>query len=135
MAARTEFAKAVKRAALDRSRYVCEAVNDAGIRCTVEIGRGKPVEFDHVLPDWMGGEATIKNCAALCKVCHKIKTALDAADRSQAKRRSDRHNGITGPHRRLVSRGFSPPVEKPSPCSTPSKLAGLPRNTFTERSR
>ena len=134
-ASRMEFAKAVKRAALARSSFVCEAINEAGVRCPVEIGRGKPVEFDHVLSDWMGGEPTLENCAALCRVCHKIKTALDAADRAQAKRRSDRHNGIVGPHRRLVSRGFGPPPDKPSPCRTPSKLASLPRNTFTDRTR
>lgn len=125
--ARQEFKAAVRRQAIQRSGYVCEGVNEAGVRCATPVGRGNPVEYDHVIPDWMGGEPTLANCSALCKLCHKIKTALDAAARAQVKRRADRHDGIAAPRQRLVSRGFPPPAPKPSTCRTPDKLAGLPR--------
>lgn len=123
---RREFAAEVKRQAIKRAGFVCEGVNEAGIRCRIEIGRGQPVEYDHVITDWMGGEPTLENCQALCRVCHKIKTALDAAERAQARRREDRHNGIR-PRARLVSRGLPGKADKPSTCRTPDKLAGLPR--------
>ena len=116
--ARREFPAAVKREAIKRSGFICEGVTDDGVRCSIPVGQGKPVEYDHVLPDWMGGEPTLENCAALCKLCHKIKTALDAADRGQARRRSDRHNGISAPRQRLVSRGF--------PRAAPQKAASRP---------
>lgn len=120
--ARREFTKEVRRLALTRAAYVCEGVNEEGVRCTIAVGRGSPVEFDHVLSDWMGGEPTLENCAALCRTCHKIKTALDAAARAQAVRRRDRHDGITAPGRRLVSRGFPKPPKKHPATARVEKL-------------
>lgn len=124
---RREFTAEVKRQAIKRSGFVCEGINDAGIRCQIEIGRGKPVEYDHIITDWMGGEPTLENCQALCKLCHKIKTALDAAERAQARHRFDRHNGIREKSRWPLSRGLPGKADKPSTCRTPDKLTGLPR--------
>jgi hypothetical protein len=40
------------------------------------------------------------------------------------------------PQKQIKGRGFAGrPADKPSTCRVPDKLAGLPRNTFTERSR
>ncbi|MFB0491994.1 5-methylcytosine-specific restriction protein A [Methylobacterium sp. OAE515] len=134
--ARREFSKATQREALNRSGYRCEAVTPAGVRCPAKVGRGAPVEYHHIVADTMGGEPTLENCAALCPRCHKIETALLASIRGKAQRRADAYDGVRDPHRRpLVSRGFTPPPPKPSPSRVPDKLAGLPRNTFTERSR
>ncbi|MGE8129051.1 HNH endonuclease [Methylobacterium sp. NPDC080182] len=126
--ARREFKPAVKREAIKRANFVCEGILPNGLRCTVEVGQGKPVEYDHVIPDWMGGDPTLENCAALCKLCHKFKTALDAADRSEARGRFDSHNNIHAPRRRMVGRGL-PKGQPRKPATTPlNKTCNPPFN-------
>ncbi|GLS45099.1 HNH endonuclease [Methylobacterium brachythecii] len=121
---RTNFSKATKRAALARSGGCCEGNLETGMRCDAPIGSGRPVEFDHVLQDWMGGDATLGNCEALCPPCHKAKTAADAARRAKAKRQFDHHNGIKDPHRRkLQGRGFDK-APKQHPTRAPAKWFG-----------
>lgn len=31
-------------------------------------------EYDHIVPDGLGGEPTLENCSVLCGKCHRIKT-------------------------------------------------------------
>lgn len=66
---RREFPAKVKLAAYDRCRINgkphCE-------RCGKRI-LGLP-EYDHDLPDGLGGEPTLENCKVLCGTCHRKKT-------------------------------------------------------------
>ena len=71
---RREFPAKVRRLAAKRSGGRCE-------RYLWRADRGlcirPPVHFDHIMPDGLGGEATIENCAHLCKQCHADKTLTE----------------------------------------------------------
>ncbi|MHC2016361.1 HNH endonuclease signature motif containing protein [Methylobacterium sp. CM6247] len=101
---RTEFSKAVRRAAWARAGGECERILEGGIRCGCPLTPGKHA-YDHVIPDQMGGEPTLENCQCLCSPCHTEKTRQDVADIAKAKRRQDNHLGIRPPTR-LQGRGF-----------------------------
>lgn len=64
---RREFSKRVKLEAFERCKGLCE-------NCTVKLGPLTGVEYDHRIPDALGGEPTLENCVVLCKTCHKLKT-------------------------------------------------------------
>lgn len=66
MTSRNEFSAKVKAAAFLRSDGKCEC-------CTARLYTGK-FAFDHVIPDAMGGQPTLENCAVLCTACHGEKT-------------------------------------------------------------
>ena len=94
---RQEFPKSVKREALKRSDFLCEARGELyglaeGIRCGAPLTNG--VHFDHVNPDANGGQPTLENCAAICPLCHKFKTKNDVARIAKMKRQRDRNQGI-----------------------------------------
>ncbi|MCX4196700.1 HNH endonuclease [Methylobacterium organophilum] len=132
--ARTEFDKKVRRDAFVRAGGFCEGLVE-GQPCGCRLTVGK-FAYDHRIPDWMGGEATLENCQVLCTPCHTVKTRQDAADRAKAKRREDAHRGIAdAPRQKIRSAGFRK-APKRHPATAPvDKLAGLPRNTFTEPRR
>jgi 5-methylcytosine-specific restriction endonuclease McrA len=89
---RTEFSKQVKRDAFLRADGKCEG-SDCGARLTL----GK-YHYDHVIPDGLGGEPTLDNCAVLCLPCHKIKTTTkDVPAIAKTKRIQDRQKGIKKP--------------------------------------
>lgn len=50
--------------------------------------------YDHVLPDALGGEPTLENCAVLCRACHDEKTHKSDVPRiSKMKRQRVRNLG------------------------------------------
>jgi 5-methylcytosine-specific restriction protein A len=107
---RREFTKSVKRLALTRSGGLCEA---KGIlyglpqdqRCNSNLGYG--VEFDHRIPDSIGGNNDLENCECLCKTCHAFKTfKTDIPRAAKTKRMSDKFKGITKTKRKWPSRKF-----------------------------
>ena len=63
---RREFPRSVKRDAAARCGGKCEA-------CGKRLRFGE-YNYDHDLPDFLGGEPTLENCKVLCMVCHKAKT-------------------------------------------------------------
>lgn len=65
---RTEFPQKVRAQAALRSNGHCE-----NPRCGVRLPDGG-YHYDHVIPDALGGEATLENCEVLCLPCHKAKT-------------------------------------------------------------
>lgn len=65
--ARKEFSKKTKLAAFQRANGHCE-------KCTARLISGG-VEYDHDLPDALGGEPTLENCVVLCTKCHREKTS------------------------------------------------------------
>lgn len=106
--ARREFTKATKRTALHRSGMCCEAVGEwyglcPGQRCGVSLANG--VQFDHIDLDANSKDNSLKNCAAVCVRCHKIKTNNhDIPVAAKTLRQQDKNLGI-----KRKSRGFQKP--------------------------
>ena len=93
---RREFSKQVKRDAFMRANGRCEG-NPYGDRCPVKLTIGK-YHYDNVIPDGLGGEPTLDNCAVLCVACHKDKTtSKDVPAIAKTKRIQDRERGIKKP--------------------------------------
>jgi 5-methylcytosine-specific restriction endonuclease McrA len=93
---RREFNKQVKRFAFTRANGQCEGM-PYGERCPVKLTLGK-FHYDHVIPDGLGGEPVIENCAVLCVACHKDKTTTkDVPAIAKTKRIQDRQKGIKKP--------------------------------------
>ena len=89
---RREFPVEVMRQAWARCKGFCEG-------CTAPLSAGK-IDYDHVVPNALGGEPTLGNCAVLCRTCHKLKTASqDVPNISQAKSRNEKHFGMRNPKR------------------------------------
>lgn len=89
---RREFSKQVKRDAFMRASGQCEG-KDCGARLTL----GK-YHYDHIIPDGLGGEPILSNCAVLCMACHGDKTRkIDVPRIAKAKRIQDWQNGIKKP--------------------------------------
>ena len=90
----------------------------AGGRCEKCGGVYTKPEFDHILPDALGGEPTLVNCMVLCRQCHKEKTADDVKRIRKADRERRKHLGATAPPAKpLQSKGFikrdkQPRIEK-----------------------
>lgn len=77
-----------RRAAIARGNNAAQrlrrAVNKAGgAVCATHLGwvRSSLVDIDHVQPLALGGEDVDGNVQALCKRCHKTKTAMDFGKR------------------------------------------------------
>lgn len=84
---RNEFSSKIKAAAALRAKGHCEG-------CTRKLLTGD-YHYDHVIPDAMGGNATLDNCAVLCKSCHSTKTTRsDVPAIAKAKRRERNRFGI-----------------------------------------
>lgn len=63
---RNEFSSKIRQSAWHRCDGKCD-------ECGNIITRG--VQYDHIVPAWLGGAATLENCACLCTPCHSLKTA------------------------------------------------------------
>lgn len=84
---RRDFPKRVKLAAWERCAGHCE-------ECAAKIIGGRP-EYDHDIPDAIGGEPTLENCIVRCRTCHARKTAeLDAPRIAKVRRQREKHLGI-----------------------------------------
>lgn len=113
--ARTEFARKTKQKALERSGYKCEASGpdfgfEPGQRCNCSLSLG--VQFDHILPDQLGGDTSLENCMALCVQCHKFKTRSDIQRIRKSDRQRDRHTGVIRPAGKIQSAGFPATVKQ-----------------------
>lgn len=92
---RAEFSREVRRQALKRSGGFCEASGPAygfarGTRCRAPLFYG--VEFDHYpIRAADGGDGSIDNCMAVCRKCHRWKTAkVDIPALAKGRRIRDR---------------------------------------------
>ena len=86
---RLEFSSATKRAAYDRASGRCEL-------CGMPF-KGRP-EYDHRIPDALGGTNDLANCMVICRPCHAEKTAKEDVPRI---RKADRQkNAERGAKRR-----------------------------------
>jgi 5-methylcytosine-specific restriction endonuclease McrA len=94
---REEFSSKTKDQAAQRANGFCE-------KCRAPMA-GRRFEFDHVLPDALGGKATLANCQAICQKCHKEKTASDV----RGIRKADRQRRASVGARREKAAIASPP--------------------------
>lgn len=104
---RTEFTKQTMREALKRATEQCEGLLASGERCNANL-KHKPYHFDHVIPDAIGGDNSLQNCAVLCVPCHLDKTAKrDIPIIAKAKRIADKHAGLKKPRTIRAWRKFN----------------------------
>ena len=85
--ARIEFSRKVRNEVFARANGCCE-----NKRCGAALKPGEG-EYDHILPDALGGEPTVANCMLICRACHKAKTAQDVKRIRKADRQRDKHRG------------------------------------------
>ncbi len=91
---RTEFSKKTLREAYQRAGFLCEGIKPDGTRCNFNLLH-RTKHFDHIIPDALGGDNSLTNCAVLCVPCHKAKTQkIDVPMIAKAKRNYDKHRGI-----------------------------------------
>lgn len=84
---RSEFSQKVKAQAFLRAQNKCEG-------CGGNI-KHKTVNYDHDLPDDLGGDPTLENCKVLCVACHKEKTrTVDMPRIAKGRRIRKREMGI-----------------------------------------
>src|SRR5258708_7104111 len=82
---RQEFSRKIKADAFLRAEGRCEV-------CHVKIV--SRAEYDHVVPDQLGGKAVLTNCQVCCKKCHRLKTSTHDIPRiAKAKRTEAKHIG------------------------------------------
>lgn len=87
---RREFTAKVMVAAFERCKGRCES-------CGVRLSAGR-INYDHVIPDAMGGQPLLENCAVLCAACHGVKTrTLDVPAIAKVKRIRAKHIGAKKP--------------------------------------
>lgn len=86
MRQRREFPPKVMVDAFERAKGRCE-------KCSARLVPGK-FQYDHRIPDAMGGEPTLENCVVLCSACHSIKTTTkDIPAIAKVKRIRRKHIG------------------------------------------
>lgn len=118
---RSEFSATVKAAAYKRANGLCG-------ECQQPLQPGK-IEYDHILPDALGGKPELANCRPLCTGCHKIKTATQDVPRiRKADRQGRAHiNAKTAPTKKIESAPFVPAPKQAKATKPIDKLAALPR--------
>lgn len=96
---RREFSNYVKAQAALRANGRCE-------KCTARLTG--VYHYDHIIPDAMGGEPSLENCALLCKACHDDKThKADVPRIAKTKRQGRKHAGIKKPRSMTRWRKFN----------------------------
>ncbi|MBS0257214.1 MAG: HNH endonuclease [Proteobacteria bacterium] len=113
--ARTEFSRKTKQEALQRSGLRCEAAGtrygfEEAQRCNCSLSLG--VQYDHAVPDALGGDNSLDNCLAICVQCHRFKTRNDVKQIAKSNRQRDKASGVIRPAGKIKSPGF-PKAEKP----------------------
>jgi 5-methylcytosine-specific restriction endonuclease McrA len=106
---RTEFTRKTKQAALLRSGLRCEASGpryglDEGQRCNCSLTLG--VQYDHDVPDQLGGDNSLENCRSICVQCHRIKTRGDIKQIRKSDRQRDKASGVVRSKQSISSPGF-----------------------------
>ncbi len=125
---RHEFSRSTRQAALARAGTRCEASGaryglEEGQRCNCSLSLG--VQFDHDVPDQLGGDNSLENCRAVCVQCHKIKTRGDIQQIRKSDRQRDKASGVIRADGKIKSQGFAkaPKPDRPSkPALPPAQL-------------
>lgn len=117
---RTDFARSVIKAAYERAGKRCEGIiPDTGERCNAPLAKGR-WRCDHIIPDFIGGPATLENAQCLCLICDGVKTPRDQKMIAKVKRLEDREIGALNrrkssfPKRPKPERTMTkPPLKRP----------------------
>ena len=92
----------------------------------VDLVPGVKVQYDHIIPLWLGGSNRETNLQAITADSHKEKTKAEASVRGKCNRVRKKHTGITVPKQKIASRGFAR-TDKPE---REEKLKLPPRRMF-----
>lgn len=84
MSSRAEFSRKTKNEALERAGHKCG-------NCRIDLSPKTGIEYDHRIPDAVGGANSVANCVPLCKNCHGSKTKVDVSEIAHTKRAHDKH--------------------------------------------
>ncbi len=116
---RRDFSRKVKLAAFARAAGRCEM-------CSGPLSVGH-FDYDHRVPDALGGDPTLDNCVVACSACHDGKTAkVDLPTIARAKRREASHLGArAAPKRPIRSAGFPASAKRAA-----NPMPGLPRRAL-----
>ena len=102
---RSEFPVSVRKQAKERAGDNCED-------CGSVFSASNPVNYDHDLPDNLGGGNSLENCVVLCLACHKLKTKTEDRPRiDKANRLRNKALGLTEAKPKWPSRTFSGEVK------------------------
>ena len=75
--------------------------------CGVKLGPFNPWDLDHIIALINGGENIEANLQALCKGCHRGKTAKDVATKSKDRRIRAKHISAAPKKRKMPYRKFN----------------------------
>jgi 5-methylcytosine-specific restriction endonuclease McrA len=125
---RHEFSRSTRQAALARAGTRCEASGpryglEEGQRCNCSLSLG--VQFDHDVPDQLGGDNSLENCRAVCIQCHKIKTRGDVRQIRKSDRQRDKASGVIRAAGKIKSQGFAKRSKPGRPSRQPLPRAQL----------
>jgi 5-methylcytosine-specific restriction endonuclease McrA len=113
---RREFPQSVRKAAFARSCKQCPVEGVANIpgvpqceSCGIELRSGN-IEYEHIVPDGLGGEPTLENCGVWCRSsCSKSKTHTEDNPRMRKADSVIRKSfGLTPRKQKINSPGFQP---------------------------
>lgn len=94
--ARREFKVSVRNA---RRIHCTDAEGNIHCEGCGKVVRDGEYDFDHHMPDGLGGPPTFENCRVLCKIgkgsCHKIKTEADKKLMQKADNVKNRYRGTS----------------------------------------
>ncbi|MCJ2104727.1 HNH endonuclease [Methylobacterium sp. E-041] len=108
---RTNFSSPIRKAALTRADRRCEADFPWGERCPCILRPGY-YRFDHIIPDAIGGSATLENCQVICVDCDAAKYPSDRVVIDRTRRVQDRHEGTRTVPRRPMAGGRRSDVKR-----------------------
>jgi 5-methylcytosine-specific restriction endonuclease McrA len=112
---RINFSPQTKRKAYDRDKGICRT-------CKLPVKTGQE-QYDHILPDALGGKSDLANCQLLCAPCHAEKTSKEDVPRiRKADRQRAKHVGARN-EPTMQSRDF----DKPAKQAKPSKYDWAPK--------
>lgn len=72
----------------------------------VKLGSDEVVQYDHIVPLWLGGSNSESNLQAVTSESHKRKTATEAKVRAKCNRTRKKHLGIAKPKSSLSNPRF-----------------------------
>ena len=74
--------------------------------CKRKLFPGDLVEFDHIVPLADGGENRESNLQPMCPGCHQPKTAKEARQRAEGRRKRAKHHGFKRKTQKIPYRRF-----------------------------